>query len=101
MDCKVISSDQVSNPGVLWAKKKISADAYPKIGILVNRMTNNIVISPMSETSLKTDYALRQPTRKANIYMGIFSPVPFSMCCEGIYERIVTEDVCVGGYLKR
>ena len=59
----------LSEAGLLWAKKKISAAEYRRIGILVNRMTNKTVIVPMPKTTLETDYAIRQPTRKANIYI--------------------------------
>ncbi len=59
----------LSDSGMLWAKKKISVASYLKIGILVNRMTNKIVYSPMPKTTLKTDYGIRQPTNNINVYI--------------------------------
>ncbi len=58
-----------TDSGLLWGKKKITTASYPNIGIMVNRMTNKIVYSPMPRTTLKTNYSIRQPTKKVNVYI--------------------------------
>lgn len=53
----------------LLAKKKIDSNLYRKVGILVNRMSNKQVYSPMPRITLKTDYSTREPTRGTNVYI--------------------------------
>lgn len=59
----------LSKGNTLFAKKKITANQYRKVGILVNRMGNDLVYSPMPRITLKTDYSIRKPTQGTNVYI--------------------------------
>ena len=58
-----------SESTTLLAKKKIDSNLYRKVGILVNRMTNKKVYSPMPRITLKTDYSIRNSTQGTNVYI--------------------------------
>ena len=64
--CFTLSNITLNN---LFAKKKINSSLYHRIGILVNRVGNEKVYSPMPRISLKTDYSVRKPTKSRNVYI--------------------------------
>jgi hypothetical protein len=59
----------LSESNALLAKKKIDLNLYRKVGIMVNRMSNKQVYSPMPRITLKTDYSIRKPGQGTNVYI--------------------------------